>query len=218
MQHVIAKIEECSSAHEVVKSVSILLAARWVAEAWKLVSSDTILKCFRKAGITDSNFQLVSRDTGILDDPFASLECGNETQDLQDMIDRVENADFCTAAEFAAADNELPVCNNLDEHDWETEFLAQIGPRQKSECTSASEMEEQEEEDEDDTGEDATLPQPKLQSYIEALQSLDDVAAFLDHKGFTSEATEITRISTVVESLHYSNLVKGHQTTLYDYF
>ena len=101
-----------------------MLAARWIAEAWKLVSSDTIKKYFRKAGITDSNFEVISRDTDILDDPFASLECGNETKDLQDMIDIIENADFCTAAEFAAADNELPVCNNFDEHDWETEFLA----------------------------------------------------------------------------------------------
>ena len=33
------------------------------------------------------------------------------------------------------------------------------------------------------------------------------------HKGYTSEVTEITQISTVVESLHYSN---GYHTGLDD--
>ena len=52
MQHVLAKIEECSSAHEVVKSVNILLACRWVAQAWELVSSDTIKNASERLGLS----------------------------------------------------------------------------------------------------------------------------------------------------------------------
>ena len=45
---VLAKIEECTTASEVTKSLTILHAIRWVAEAWKKVASDTIQKCFRR--------------------------------------------------------------------------------------------------------------------------------------------------------------------------
>ena len=37
-----AKIETCSSASEVLQSVNVLYAIRWVAEAWKNVSETTI--------------------------------------------------------------------------------------------------------------------------------------------------------------------------------
>ena len=47
----LAKIEECPNATEIVKSVTVLHALRWVAEGWKCVKSDTIQKCFVKAGI-----------------------------------------------------------------------------------------------------------------------------------------------------------------------
>ena len=42
LQHIIDKIEECSTASEIVKSVNVLVAVRWVARAWESVSSDTI--------------------------------------------------------------------------------------------------------------------------------------------------------------------------------
>ena len=71
IQHVITRIEECSTAHEVVKSLSVLLASRWIAEAWQKVSSETIKKCFRKAGVLDSNFQVVTRGISLDEDkPF----------------------------------------------------------------------------------------------------------------------------------------------------
>ena len=82
MQHVIiyTRIEECSTAHEVVKSVSVLLASRWVAEAWQKVSSETIKKW--KAGVLDSNFQVVTRGISLGEDPFVELEVNDDTEEL----------------------------------------------------------------------------------------------------------------------------------------
>ena len=82
MQHVNTRIEECSTAHEVVKSVSDLLASRWVAEAWQKVSSETINRCFRKAGVLVSNFQVVNRGISLDEDPFAELEVNDDTEEL----------------------------------------------------------------------------------------------------------------------------------------
>ena len=41
-RHVLAKIEVCTTVSEVTKSLTILHAIKWVAEAWKQVSFDTI--------------------------------------------------------------------------------------------------------------------------------------------------------------------------------
>ena len=81
MQHVITRIKEYSPAYKVVKSVSVLLACRWVADAWHKVSSETITKCFRKAGeVLDSNFQVVTGDISLDEYPFAELEVNDATE------------------------------------------------------------------------------------------------------------------------------------------
>ena len=41
-KYVLSKIDSCDTASDVVKSVNILSAIRWVSEAWSLVHSETI--------------------------------------------------------------------------------------------------------------------------------------------------------------------------------
>ena len=67
----LAKIEEFSTAIDIMKSVTIL---RWVAHGWERVSSLIIHKCFRKAGILDSDFAVVTRPNQIESDPFEDLD------------------------------------------------------------------------------------------------------------------------------------------------
>ena len=54
LRYILSKIEECETASDVVKSVNILIAIRWVAQAWSKVKAETICKCFRKAGVLDA--------------------------------------------------------------------------------------------------------------------------------------------------------------------
>ena len=62
LRFVLANIEECSTASDVVKSVNLLMAIRWVACAWNTVSPDTISKCFKKGGVLDGGLgDLISR-------------------------------------------------------------------------------------------------------------------------------------------------------------
>ena len=54
MRFVLARIEEYTSPSDVVKSLTILHAIRWIAQAWSQVSSEVMKNCFRKAGYPES--------------------------------------------------------------------------------------------------------------------------------------------------------------------
>ena len=76
---VISKVDECDTASEIIKSVNVLQAIRWVAQAWEEVKQETISKCFRKAGVLGESFSIMSRE--------------HEEQDPFDELDRTESSD-----------------------------------------------------------------------------------------------------------------------------
>ena len=119
----------------------------------------------------------------------------------------------CSAEEFATTDTNLPVCQEFDNDTWMTDFLAEIGPWNK--VKHIDEEEQQEEEDEEDEGEDVSIRpvQLKLTTFSEAIQGLEAVAAILDFKGYTSEATQVSHITDVVAALKYSALNTRQATT-----
>ena len=71
LKYVLSMIDECSTATDVVKSVNILTAVRWVAKAWSMVQAETISKCCKKAGILDSSMDMVTCDE---EDPFLAAD------------------------------------------------------------------------------------------------------------------------------------------------
>ena len=85
LNYVVSKIDECETVSDVIKSVSILVAIRWVATAWRKVKAETISKCFRKASGLDSEMDTLTR--GLEedhDDPFLELDA---RQDLHSLIE-----------------------------------------------------------------------------------------------------------------------------------
>ena len=117
LYHILTNIDTCSTAHDNIKSVTILDAIRWVALAWEKVSPETIQKCFRKAGILSTNLEVVSRFIENEEDPFADLEDHNEgtnldedpdAVELQYLMDQLQTEDPCSVEEFIQADTELP--------------------------------------------------------------------------------------------------------------
>ena len=51
VKYVLARINEYSSATQIIKEVNILMAIRWAQEAWKELTGTTIKNCFQKCGI-----------------------------------------------------------------------------------------------------------------------------------------------------------------------
>ena len=84
LTHVVSKIDECSTASEVCKSIDILQAMRWTAMAWNDVSESTVVKCFIKAGILTSEGELNALEVANSDfEPFAELQ--SEISNIEDM-------------------------------------------------------------------------------------------------------------------------------------
>ena len=106
LQHVLARINECDTATDVANSVNILIAMRWVAQAWLAVKETTICKCFRKAGILYSTLNVISCDL-YNEDPFLAAD---ESMALQGLIDEaMTGCDHCPLEEYVNGEDDVPV-------------------------------------------------------------------------------------------------------------
>lgn len=92
--------------NEIIKSVTVLNAIQWVAESWERVSSTTIQKCFKKAGILDQGFSVVKRANSFDYDPFEDLG-ESDTNDLQALISQDQGENACSVEEFVNDGEEL---------------------------------------------------------------------------------------------------------------
>ena len=130
LRYVISKIDGCETASDVVKSVNVLIAIRWVAMAWSNVREETISKCFRKAGILSSGLDVVSCPVMADDiDPFLEVDARLE---MQNLIDRaMPTGQGCSVDEYIKGDDNLPVCTDLDSDTWDANFLSQLGQQEK---------------------------------------------------------------------------------------
>lgn len=69
LRYVLSKIDHTTlTGAEIVKTIDVLKAMRWVAQAWASVKPDTIVKCFRKGGILTAESVVVAR-TAVLEGP-----------------------------------------------------------------------------------------------------------------------------------------------------
>ena len=202
LRYVLGKIDECDTTSEVVNSVNILIAIRWVAQAWSLVKPETINRCFRKAGILDRGMEVVSR--GDEQDPFLEID------ELQTMIDRAMGVDSgCSLHEYVSGENDVPICFNISGDKWEDEFISQIGDERHV-------LDEKQDEDQDDEENEVAQHLPtNVQSYSQALHALEDVQRFLEHKGHVNDAL---RIGSVVDSVISIKISEQTQTTLHQFF
>ena len=194
LQYVISKMNSCSSASEVTSSINVLGAIRWVATAWTEVKPETIVKCFKQAGIVD----------GVHTPSKASLF---EYIDLTmgSLISTTMGAlDACSVEEYVTGDRDLAVCIDLNDDKWEENFMDNLA------------QEEATEQDSDvDEEFDVLPPSPKIKSYKEAIQSLEDVQTFLESRGCLEAANDAFTLINQLAAQHVSTL--STQTNLDQY-
>ena len=103
----LGKIDECDTA-----SVNVLCTIKWVAHAWDEVKAETIKKCFCKAGILNTSFNVTAIPDATLD-PFEVLddEEGSKYSQLEDLVGCITcGAIDCLSTEFVHFDDDVPTC------------------------------------------------------------------------------------------------------------
>ena len=79
LRHVASEIDGKKTASEIVKSVNLLMAIRWMVSAWDEVPSEVISKCFKHVGMyPDEEMEMD-------DDPFA----GEDLLEIEDLLSRI---------------------------------------------------------------------------------------------------------------------------------
>uniref|UniRef100_A0A1X7UQ35 DDE-1 domain-containing protein n=1 Tax=Amphimedon queenslandica TaxID=400682 RepID=A0A1X7UQ35_AMPQE len=122
-----AKINEHTLPSDVTKNISILQAIRWIAEAWKLVSSDTVRKCFKSAGILNHNMDIITPIISPSDkDPF--VDCDDDIAELRGLVSQVEQTNFCSVEELIKGEENIPVCADIASENWVENFFWRIRP------------------------------------------------------------------------------------------
>ena len=65
VKYVLARINEYSSAKQIIKDVNILMSIQWAQEAWKEVTGTTIKNCFEKCGIIKNDDLMEIEEEGL---------------------------------------------------------------------------------------------------------------------------------------------------------
>lgn len=70
MRYVIVRVKGNSLASEITKQIDFQKAIKWVAKAWKEVTSDTMQNCFAKCSFTKETCEF---EDDIVDEEFKEL-------------------------------------------------------------------------------------------------------------------------------------------------
>ncbi|XP_011406640.1 PREDICTED: uncharacterized protein LOC100638564 [Amphimedon queenslandica] len=239
MQYILAKIDSESSntAHDIAKGITILQAIRWISQAWGQVQEETIKKCFRKAGILVANLSdIVARSTL---DPFSDLDDDNDESagrlqelptalvrhdpshdtEMDDLITRLHLDGSCSSKDLLLADDNIAICEEFNNDNWEEEFLSGIDIGQSASKARRVDDDQDVQEDEDPVDEepDQVTP-PVIKEMTEAINKLEDIVHFLEFNGYTEEATEGMSFLSKLNITYVSGVSKGRQTEVTDYF
>ena len=210
LKYVLSRIDECDTASDVIKSVDVLMAIRWVEKAWTLVTEETIQKCFRKAGVLTSNMDVVSTRLEEDNDPFSECDLQVEMECLLQKTMPAEGR--CTLIEYLEGDNQLPVCAETGDDDWEEDFFQQLSGKDQDDDSEGDDIDG---EDEDMIEMDREPPLPNVKTFKEAIEALEDVSHFLQSRGHVQAHS---MLGSVIDEVAGLKATTSRQTTINNFF
>lgn len=203
LRHVCSKVNVSSNASEIVKSVDLLMSIEWGKQAWDEVSSDTIIKCFKRTGL---NPEVEVEEDEDEDDPFE----GEELSSLQLLVNSLNTS--CPAQEFVCCDNDLEVCSGLidpSDPEWRTKV------REEVLVQNDQDPEIQEEIGAKALCVDDEEKAPEINSDREALQMAEKLLEYARYKGNEKLALVLSKSTDLLQEIVIRN---QKQSSIYDYF
>ena len=89
------------------------------------------MKCFRRAGVLEKELQVVTGS--IINLPFLDLDADEiETEGLIQRVQASDHEELSSARDYLRADDNLPICCDVDDERWNDDFLDGIGQRNKT--------------------------------------------------------------------------------------
>lgn len=164
MTFLVAKADECGSATEFCKTLTVYDAITWISVGWMGVEENTIQKCFKRCG-------LYSGETG-----DSALQSVDILKGLEILAFEMREELCATEEEYLAFDDEIPCWESLGDT---TEQIAEIILEQAldSKAVQGSLLEDGnlEEEDDEIVGLES---KPKVENYTEAMRTLTELQSY----------------------------------------
>ena len=126
----------------------------------------------------------------IINLPFLDLDADEiETEGLIQRVQASDHEGLSSARDCLRADDNPPVCCDVDDERWNNDFLDGIGQRNKTDCMESDTNVEVEDEVYDLPH---SPPPPKFKTFTQPIMSIEVVCYmyFLQDNGHTNEANE----------------------------
>ena len=121
---------------------------------------------------------------------------------LGSLIQSAMGESSCSAEEYVAGEDTIPVCADFDCEDWDENWLNSLNV-------------DNPDSDTEEVDYDLLLPPPKLTCFKQAIEALEDVQAFLEHQGYVEQATSVGKVMINLAGISVHNYT---QTTIDQYF
>ena len=189
--------------------MNVLQAMRWIAMSWNDVSEETVIKCFIKSGILNSEQEsnaLVVADNNI--DPFAGFQ--SEISNVEDIAQQAERVDTIGIKETVSSSFDPPSCQELPDS-WEANFFNKLGANQETVHIYDS-------NNDNDTNEEAgaSVAALKVTSFSKAIANLEDALQFLQSRGNIIMANELSKVISRTQSDQLDR--RNSQSKVTDFF
>lgn len=206
LKFVVSHVNSRSTAAEIVNTVDVLQAIRWVKQAWEEVPKEMIRKCFHKCGFSPSICESeVTEDTALFE------EFGN-------LVQRIDGIDRLSAEQYISVDEEVPTSAppvNTSRDDWrealrdEALFLCAAEADEPASKETVVEDSDQEEVDIEPV-------ESSIQSIAEAMKVVADLQRFASSK--LKDDDMVTGLMKISQRLQDARLATQQQCSITKFF
>ena len=180
MRYIASEIDGEKSASEIIKSVHLLMAIRWMVSAWEEVKPEVITRCFKHVRMYPDEAEAIE-----IDDPFA----GEEELEMETLLSKI-----------SISGQDLDMSSFDDDVDAYEPPIDTSSPNWRENLRSEIVEEIAEESDDDEASDDFDLPlkTPEVSSVKGALDLVNTLAEFSDWQGNEELCKAVARVKDVL--------------------